>query len=57
MSDPRVESAAYQATNHARVITDADLMAIVEGLAGESEPPTRVDLASPDPDLMQGLFD
>ena len=52
-----VEATAYQATKHARVITDADVMAVVEGLTRESEPSTRVDFAFPDPDLTKGLFD
>ncbi|NMM83282.1 hypothetical protein B2J88_02695 [Rhodococcus sp. SRB_17] len=51
-----VEAAAYQATKHARVITDADLAAVVEGLTGESVPPTRVDISFPDPDDTRGLF-
>ena len=52
-----VEAAAYQATKHARMITNADLIAVVEGLAVESEPSTRVDFVIPAPDLTKGLFD
>ncbi|MCZ4618443.1 hypothetical protein [Rhodococcus qingshengii] len=52
-----VEAAAYQATKHARVITDSDLVAVVEGLFGESVPSTRVDVAFPGPDDTKGLFD
>ncbi|QXW00781.1 hypothetical protein [Rhodococcus globerulus] len=52
-----VEAAAYQATKHARVITDADLIAVGEGLSVESEPSTRDDFVFPDLDLTRGLFD
>ncbi|MGG7100892.1 hypothetical protein [Rhodococcus sp. 24CO] len=52
-----VEAAAYQATKHARVITNADLIAVVEGLAGESAPSTRADFVFPDLDLTKDLFD
>lgn len=31
-----VEDAVYQSTKHARVITEADLIAVAEGLAVES---------------------
>lgn len=53
----KVEAAAYQATKHTRVITDADLAAVVEGLTGVSVPSTRIDVAFPDPDDAKGLFD
>ncbi|MFF1946100.1 hypothetical protein ACFVWF_28655 [Rhodococcus qingshengii] len=52
-----VEAAAYQATKHTQKITDADLIAVVEGLTGTSVAQTpRIDIAFPatgDPD---GLF-
>lgn len=49
-----VEAAAYQATKHTQKITDADLIAVVEGLTGTSVAQTpRIDIAFPatgDPD-------
>ncbi|NMM92527.1 hypothetical protein B2J88_51290 [Rhodococcus sp. SRB_17] len=51
-----VEAAAYLATKHTRVITDADLVAVVEGLTGESVPAARIDFAFPKPDDAKGLF-
>lgn len=51
-----IEAAAYQATKHTRVITDADLVAVVEGLPVESAPSTGMDIVFPDPDVTRGLF-
>lgn len=49
-----VEAAMYQATKHTQKITDADLVAVVEGLTGTSVAQTpRIDIAFPatgDPD-------
>ncbi|MCD2135904.1 hypothetical protein LQ424_29205 [Rhodococcus qingshengii] len=49
-----VEAAAYQATKHTQRITDADLVAVVDGLTGTSVVQTpRIDIAFPaagDPD-------
>ena len=53
----KVEAAAYQATKHTRVITDADLVAVVEGLTGESVPSPRTDVSFPAPGDPSGLFD
>ena len=54
----KVEAAAYQATKQTRVITDADLVAVVEGLTGASvsEVP-RADIAFPMPGDPDGVFD
>ncbi len=54
----KIEAAAYQATKHTRVITDADLVAVVEGLTGASVPQApRVDIAFPMPGDPDGVFD
>ncbi|MDV6278381.1 hypothetical protein R3Q06_33670 [Rhodococcus erythropolis] len=49
-----VEAAAYQATKHTHTITDADLVAVVEGVTGTSVAQTpHIDIAFPaagDPD-------
>lgn len=53
----KVEAAAYQATKHTRVITDADLVAVVEGLTGASVPQApRADIAFPMPDDPDSIF-
>ncbi|WP_182262018.1 hypothetical protein [Rhodococcus sp. UFZ-B548] len=52
-----VEASLYQTTKHTRVITDADLAAVVEGLTGVPIPVVdrpRIDFAFPapgDPDI------
>ncbi|WCT06230.1 hypothetical protein [Rhodococcus qingshengii] len=52
-----VEASLYQTTKHTRVITDADLAAVVEGLTGVPVPEVdrpRIDFAFPaqgDPDV------
>ncbi|MGG7104750.1 hypothetical protein [Rhodococcus sp. 24CO] len=53
----KVEAAAYQATKHTRVITDADLVAVVEALTGASVPQApRADIAFPMPGDPDGIF-
>lgn len=53
----KVEAAAYQATKHTRVITDTDLVAVVEGLTGTSVPQVlRADIGFPMPDDPDGIF-
>ncbi|GAB6925995.1 hypothetical protein JCM9803A_64450 [Rhodococcus erythropolis] len=43
-----VEAAMYQATKHTQKITDADLVAVVEGLTGVPVAQTpRIDIAFP----------
>ncbi|MFM9262612.1 hypothetical protein ACKAMS_28615 [Rhodococcus sp. 5A-K4] len=58
-ADPRsaVESELYQSTKHLRVITDADLAAVVEGLTGEVVDRDRIDFAFPPPGTTDHLFD
>ena len=54
----KIEAAAYQATKHTRVITDADLVAVVEGLTGASLPEVpRADIAFTMPGDTDGVFD
>lgn len=53
---PKIETAAYHASKHTRVITDTDLAAVIEGLFGVSAAAARVDIAFPDPEATKGLF-
>ncbi|MBS2993355.1 hypothetical protein AC1659_29070 [Rhodococcus erythropolis] len=52
-----VEAELYQSTKHLRVITDADLAAVVEGLTGEVVDRARIDFAFPAPGSTDHLFD
>jgi hypothetical protein len=52
-----VEAAAYRATKHTQKITDADLVAVVEGLIGTSVAQTpRIDIAFPAPGDPDDVF-
>ena len=48
----KIEVAAFQATNHTKVLTDADLAAVVKGLTGISVPVAKADVALSDPDSL-----
>ncbi|MDV6212532.1 hypothetical protein R3Q08_30175 [Rhodococcus erythropolis] len=51
-----VESTLYQATKHLRVITAADLAAVVDGHTVESESSLPTDIAFPPPGNTEQLF-
>lgn len=52
-----MESALYQATKHLRVITGADLAAVVAGQTVEPDSAERMDVVFPVPGTTGGLFD
>ncbi|MBW4818151.1 hypothetical protein ACH49M_28115 [Rhodococcus qingshengii] len=51
-----LESTLYQATKHLRVITAADLAAVVDGHTVESESAVPIDIAFPPPGNTEHLF-
>lgn len=51
-----VEAAMYQATKHLRVITDADLAAVVDGRDVEPDSSPQIDIAFPPPGTTDHLF-